>query len=231
MTNTRDPLGDGKSEITLIDYMGDDRSIVNDARVSYGKRSEEFSDKDRKLLNYLVKHEHFSPFRGVALKFRVKCPLFVARQWYKHHVSSNYTDEQDGWNEKSFRYTEITEDDFYIPTNFRYQSEVNKQSGDEYFQYPASVRKMYEMICQDSLKGYRGMITAGVCREQARAVLVPAIYTEFIWTTSLQSILNFLDLRIKPDAQEEIRVYAQAITELIQPIFPHAIAAWELAKS
>lgn len=225
-----DPLQDGKSAIELIDYMGSDLSIVNDARVSYGKRSDEFSDKDKKLINYLAKHKHYSPFRGVVLKFRVNCPLFVARQWYKHHVASNYSEEQDGWNEKSFRYTEITENGFYIPRNFRMQSEANKQSGDRPLLNQMKAEKLFDETCSHSFKAYQELIKLGVCREQARGVLVPSIYTEFIWTTSLQSLLNFLDLRAKTDAQEEIRVYAQAITELVQPVFPHAIAAWELAK-
>lgn len=226
-----DPLNDNKSAIALIDYMGNDLSIVNDARVSYSKQSSNFTEKDKKLLNYLAKHKHYSPFRGSVLKFRVKCPLFVARQWYKHHIASNYVDEQDGWNEKSFRYTQITAKDFFIPDNFREQSNTNKQSGDRPLLQQIKANKIFEQACENSYQSYQELIKLGVCREQARAILVPAIYTEFIWTTSLQSLLNFLDLRAKPDAQEEIRVYAQGIIELIQPIFPHAIAAWELAKN
>lgn len=225
-----DPLADGKSAIELIDRMGDDLQIVNDARVSYGKRSDTFTEKDKKLLNYLISNKHYSPLRGVVLKFRVKCPLYVARQWYKHHVASNYVDEQDGWNEKSFRYTEITSADFYIPSSFRMQSDTNKQSGDRLVLNNMRAKGVFEEACEASFRNYKTLIKLGVCREQARGVLVPAVYTEFIWTTSLQSLFNFLDLRAKEDAQEEIRVYAQAILEIVQPIIPNAIAAWELTK-
>src|SRR6056300_389777 len=99
-----DPLGDGKSTVALIDSMGNSLAIVNDARQSFDNRKEQWEEKDNKLLNYLAKHHHTSPFRGVVFKWQVKAPLFIARQWWKHTVASTFVDDQLGWNEKSFRY-------------------------------------------------------------------------------------------------------------------------------
>ena len=103
----KDPLNDGKSRIELIDSMGNDLSIVNDARASFAKTSDNLDEKDIRLINYLIKHEHTSPFRGVTFKFKVKAPLYICRQWWKHVIASNHNEEQLGWNEKSFRYLEI----------------------------------------------------------------------------------------------------------------------------
>jgi thymidylate synthase (FAD) len=98
--NYQDPLGDGKSRIELIDSMGNDLSIVNDARASFAKTSEKLDDRDIKLISYLIKHEHWSPFRGVVFKFKIKAPLYICRQWWKHVIASNHNEEQLGWNEK-----------------------------------------------------------------------------------------------------------------------------------
>lgn len=223
-----DPLQDGKSSIELLDHMGGDLAVVNDARVSYDRQSKEFNEKDEKLIKYLIEHEHFSPFRSTVFKFRVKCPLFIARQWYKHHISSNYNDEQDSWNEKSFRYVKIEGFDFYVPKVFRLQDNKNKQSseGEMSPNDNAHCRNIYKDSCKESYDYYRYLIEQGVCREQARALLNPAFYTQFIWTTSLQSLLNFLHLRDKPDAQSEIQAYAEAIKQLVRPIVPVTMEAW-----
>lgn len=225
-----DPLQDGKSRVELIDCMGGDLAIVNDARASFEKISSELSDRDIKLIHYLIKHEHTSPFRGTVFKFRVKAPLFVCRQWWKHVVASNHNDEQLGWNEKSFRYVEIEDsNEFYIPTVFRQQSKNNRQATDGQLADDANHQavEIYRQQCEDSYKAYRNLIEIGVGREQARGILAPSVYTCWVWTASLQSVLHFIDLRNGIGAQSEIGAYAHAIQSLISPICPIAINVWK----
>jgi thymidylate synthase (FAD) len=214
----------------LLAHLGDDLDIVNDARASFDKSSSEVGKNDVKLIRYLVEHDHISPFRGVVFKFKVKAPLFVCRQWWKHVISSNHSDEQLGWNEKSFRYTEIDDaDEFYIPKIFRQQSKINRQSTDNGLstELNESAIFMYRSICEDSFKVYKSLLSIGVGREQARGVLVPSVYTSWVWTVSLQALLNFVDLRRDDGAQHEIAMYAKAILVLITPIVPETIRIWE----
>lgn len=225
----QDPLNDGKSRIELIDSMGGDLSIVNDARASFDKSSLELDEKDIKLIKYLIKHEHTSPFRGVTFKFKVKAPLYVCRQWWKHVIASNHNEEQLGWNEKSFRYVSIDDsNEFYIPQTFRQQSKNNKQAttGSLEPELNQKAIAIYQEQCQQSYQAYSQLLELGVGREQARGVLVPSVYTSWVWTVSLQALLNFVGLRLGAGAQSEIGAYAQAITELIEPIVPVSMAAW-----
>jgi thymidylate synthase (FAD) len=231
--NWIDPLGDGKSRIELIGSMGSDLDIVNDARASFEKSSEELTEKDIKLINYLIKHEHTSPFRGVVFKFKVKAPLYVCRQWWKHVIASNHNDEQLGWNEKSFRYVSIDDrNEFFVPSVFRQQSANNKQATEGNLPEEATRQavEIYASQCRASYAAYQQLLELGVGREQARGVLVPAVYTSWVWTVSLQAVLNFIGLRLGSGAQNEIADYAKAIQELIQPVVPVAIAAWKTHK-
>lgn len=224
-----DPLSDGKSRIELLATLGGDLDIVNDARASFEKASAELQDKDVKLIHYLIGHKHTSPFRGTVFKFKVKAPLFICRQWWKHIVASNHNDEQLGWNEKSFRYVAIDDrDEFYIPKVFRQQSQNNKQAteGEIATEVNAEAVEIYTQQCEASYQAYRALLDRGVGREQARGILVPSVYTSWVWTASLQSVLNFIELRIGSNAQSEIGAYARAITTLIQPIVPIALEAW-----
>ncbi|MGF1590500.1 MAG: FAD-dependent thymidylate synthase [Pleurocapsa sp.] len=224
-----DPLNDGKSRIELIDSMGNDLSIVNDARASFEKSSVQLSDRDIKLINYLIKHQHTSPFRGVVFKFKVKAPLYVCRQWWKHVIASNHNDEQLGWNEKSFRYVAIDSgNEFYIPQTFRQQSKNNKQAtvGSLAEDLNHKAIAIYQAQCENSYQAYSQLLELGVGREQARGILIPSVYTSWVWTVSLQALLNFIGLRLGAGAQSEIGAYAQAIIELIEPIVPVSMAAW-----
>lgn len=210
--------------------MGGDLDIVNDARASFDKTSTELSEKDVKLIHYLVKHQHTSPFRGVVFKFKVKAPLFVCRQFWKHLIASSHNDEQLGWNEKSFRYVAIDDgNEFYTPQSFRQQSKNNKQATEGSLPDNANREaiEIYSQQCEASYQAYRNLLELGVGREQARGVLVPSVYTSWVWTTSLQAALHFLELRRGAGAQNEIGAYAQAIAELIKPIVPAAMDAWE----
>jgi len=220
-----------KGYIELLDRMGNDLTVVNSARVSFGTYSTEWSKKDELLLNYLVKNKHDSPFRHVQLQFRIKAPEFVMRQWYKHIVGIGYTPMREvdhAWNEISGRYIEY-QPDFYVPEQFRKQSKDNKQAttdellhGDNYY----AVKDTYETQITLAYNAYEELLRRGVGKEQARGVLPVCLYTEVIWTTSLQAVLNFISLRDHPHAQWEIREYAKAIKELVGTVTPHTMSAW-----
>ncbi|MEO1004958.1 MAG: FAD-dependent thymidylate synthase, partial [Cyanobacteria bacterium J06638_38] len=201
----------------------------NEALASFERSSAELNDKDIKLINYLIKHQHTSPFRGVVFKFKVKAPLYICRQWWKHVIASNHNDEQLGWNEKSFRYVAIDDsNEFYIPPTFRQQSKNNKQAtiGSLEEDLNQQAIAIYREQCENSYQAYSQLLQLGVGREQARGVLIPSVYTSWVWTVSLQALLNFISLRLGAGAQSEIGAYAQAIVELIEPIVPVSMAAW-----
>jgi len=230
MSQIFDPLQDGISRVELLHYFGGDLDVVNDARASFERVSLELDDRDVKLIHYLIKHQHTSPLRGTVFKFKIKAPLFVARQWWKHVIASSHNDEQVGWNEKSFRYVQIDDaNEFYIPATFRQQSASNKQASadpvpDEIAQ---QCREIYVEQCRSSYDAYQKLLSLGVAREQARGVLIPTVYTAWVWTVSLQALLHFIDLRLGKGAQNEIQAYARTLFELVQPIVPETIRAWE----
>ena len=221
-----DPLQDTISQIELIDSMGNDLSVVNDARASFERESNQLNEKDIKLIRYLIKFNHTSPFRGVTFKFKVKGPLYVARQWFKHVVASNHCNEQLGWNEKSLRYVEVSPE-FYIPSLFRKQAEHNKQSSEGIIEDNATATKKYCEAIHKQYEVYTNLLEMGVCREQARGVLPTCIYTTWVWTVSLQAVLHFISLRRGKGAQTEIQAYAKAVLQLINPIVPETVQAWQ----
>jgi thymidylate synthase (FAD) len=224
-----DPLGDGTSQVVLIDSMGDSLSIVNDARQSFDARSDQWSDRDAKLLSYLVRNRHTSPFRGVVFKWQVKAPLFIARQWYKHTIASTYVDDQLGWNEQSFRYCSAEDAKFYTPRQFAKQSTSNRQASDGLLEGndEALAQRLYAQSLQGCIQAYEGLLLAGVSKEQARAILPPCMYTSFTWTCSLQALLHYISLRIdSKSAQYEISAYASALLELGRPVAPEAFDAF-----
>lgn len=210
-------LGDEIGFIALINHTGDDCSIVNSARVSFGKQIEKIEDKDKKLIKFLLQNKHLSPFEHNSLTFLIKCPLFVARQWMRHRIGVSY-------NEISGRYVEV-EEEFYTPTKFRKQSQTNRQaSTDEYIELESNV---YQDVLNSAYKAYKNLLETGVCREQARAVLPLAMYTQFYFTCNLRSLLHFIELRIHKDAQFEIQQYAKAMLEQIENIFPVTMEIWK----
>ena len=223
-----DPLGDGKSSLRLLDSMGNSLSVVNDARQSFAAESAEWTERDGKLLRYLAKHHHTSPFRGVVFKWSVKAPLFIARQWWKHTVASTFVDDQLGWNEKSFRYCAADEAEFYIPIEFLQQSEDNRQAsaGPLTGTSQALALAQYAQAVEACKQAYAGLLLIGVSKEQARAILPSALYTSFVWTCSLQALFHFISLRIGKGAQGEIVSYAKALLELGRPVAPEAFDAF-----
>jgi len=224
-----------KGFLTLKDHLGDDLTVVNSARVSYGAESKEWTEKDDKLLVYLVKERHDSPFRHVQLQFRIKAPEFVMRQWYKHIVGITYTEQptvDHAWNEISGRYGRYI--DFYVPQGFRKQSKDNKQaSTDETLISDEHDRAMdaYQGALKMCDEAYRQLLQQGVAREQARMLLPVSFYTEVIWTTSLQAVLNFISLRDHPHAQWEIQEYAKALRDLVGDVAPKTMEAWDKYRS
>lgn len=214
--------------VELIDSLGSDLTVVNSARVSFGKRKTELDEADEKLIRYLAKHQHWSPFRHVQLQFHCKVPEFVARQWYKHVVGISYSeggcrDIDHAWNEISLRYVDAGDFNFYTPQGgFRTQSPSNKQaSTDELIQQP-ELQQAYVDHAKASFALYNQLVAQGVAKEQARGVLPLNIYTEFYWTVSLQALVNFIKLRQHEGAQYEIRCYADALEQLTQLVVPVA---------
>lgn len=211
--------------VARVDALGNDLTVVNSARVSFGKRREAMSPQDEKLIRYLAEHKHWSPFRHVQIQFHCKVPEFVARQWYKHVVGIAYSEAptvDHAWNEISQRYVDAADFDFYTPQGFRQQSSDNKQAStdDRVLDADGQLAADYTAHCRRALALYQRLTEAGVAREQARGVLPLSIYTEFYWTASLQAIVNFIQLRQHPGAQYEIRVYADAIEALTRTVAP-----------
>lgn len=213
-----------KGYVRLVDGYGDDLSVVNAARVSYDKESTELTEKDKKLIGFLWRENHTSPFRHAALTFEVYAPLMVARQWWKYAVASSHVDDQNGWNESSRRY--ITEnEEFYIPlpNEWRSAPENSKQGSGE--PVDAEIGAKYYTglmsLVDRGLELYKEALSDGVAPEQAR-LLLPAysMYVRWRWTASLHSIVTFLSQRIPHDAQKEIQAYAQAVKELSKERFP-----------
>lgn len=218
--STTGPLGDGISELKLLRVSGTELEVVNAARVSLAVHHDTFEASDARLIRYLATHKHTSPFEHATMSFRVRCPIFVARQWFRHRMAS--------YNEVSGRYTEVKEQ-FYVPKAWRRQSQTNRQVGDDEFINPTLV-STYEVAVEDAFRIYHQLLAAGVCREQARLVLPQCVYTEFYFSCNLLSLLNFLRLRLGKDSQKEIRVYAKEIRRLTEPLFPNTFEAWGIKK-
>lgn len=211
---------DGQGHVILLAAMGDQTTIVNAARISFNSQSDEFLASDKKLLFYLLENKHTSPFEHVLFSFRVKCPLFVARQWMRHRTWS--------FNEVSRRYTS-SDLEFYFPSQLRLQSSDNKQATDG--NVPDSVNTSgltsIVTITQQAIDVYNNLLLTGVGREQARMILPQNMMTEFWATIDLHNLMHFIRLRSHNHAQLEIREYSDALLTLIKPYVPD-VADWLL---
>ncbi|MFM6955631.1 MAG: FAD-dependent thymidylate synthase [Ignavibacteria bacterium] len=211
-----------KGFVRLIDVMGDDAAIVQAARVSYGSGTKKVHE-DRGLIRYLLRHAHTTPFEMVEFKFHVKLPIFVARQWIRHRTANV--------NEYSGRYSEM-KDEFYTPhpQDIRPQSVSNKQGRsdetlpDGMAEHAAGAFKSGQ---DEAYAQYQEFLEQGIAREIARINLPVSNYTEWYWKIDLHNLFHFLRLRIDAHAQYEIRVFAEAIAELVKPFVPHAWEAFE----
>ena len=210
---------DGQGWVGLIDHLGSEATIVNAARVSFGKIKTQIDARDEALMEYLIANRHTSPLEHLVFTFSVHCPLFVRGQWHRHRTWS--------YNEISRRYTEIDLECF-TPAQLRRQSSSNRQASfvDEDFKAPELVEAIRKHN-EESLKLYNALLEGGVCREQARGVLPQNMMVTFWGTVDLSNLLHFLELRDSEHAQVEIREYAQAIKKLIKPIVPHVAAYFE----
>ncbi len=232
MTDTIQVLD--KGYVRLIETMGSDLEIVNDARVSFAKESE-WEDKasrklklsDKSLIDFLVRRKEMSPFRGCVLKFECKVPIVIARQWFKYSVASTHRDEQFSWNEVSRRYVTM-EPEFYIPEHWRSAPDNKKQGSG------GPVEEDLNQRYREALRNhgdygvalYNKAIAAGIAPEEARYFLPYACtYTIFRWTTSLQAVSFFLSERLADKAQWALNQYAQAVHTLAKERFPIAISA------
>jgi len=205
-----------KGMVALVEHMGNDLSIVRNARVSYDAewRAGEDEGKDEKLLNYLVKNDHTSPLEGVTFTFEVKAPIFVLRQWHRHRTWS--------YNEISARYSELS-NDMFVPSleQITTQSDTNKQMRtDTQNEDDKQIQSILNYSNNTAYFNYQKMIELGCPRELARTVLPVGIYSHMFATVNLNNLSKFFALRLHNHAQYEIRVYAEAMLKIIEPILP-----------
>lgn len=202
--------------VNYVDHMGDDLAVVNAARVSFDKFSEELTDKDVKLIKYLAAHDHWSPFAHAYIKFKVKAPIFVARQLQKHTVGL-------AWNEVSRRYVD-NEPEFYLPDSWRRKADNVKQgSSDEIVHLNPNSDALWPLeLFNHSLVTYTSLIEQGVCAEQARMVLPQSMMTEWIWSGSLAAFARVCRLRLDPHTQRETQMIAAQIADYLDIYFPHS---------
>jgi thymidylate synthase (FAD) len=213
-----------KGEVKLLNQMeqGGDHAVVAAARVSNGIRYNEASkgeDADFKLINYLMKHRHGTPFEHNLFTFYIKCPLFVAREWQRHRIGS--------YNEVSGRYTEFKAE-FYIPSAFRGPGKTNKQ-GSEFLNDPNAdewLADKFSNWSREAYERYEFLLEQGLAKEMARMVLPLNLYTEFYWSINARALMNFLSLRTGSDAQWEIQQYAKAIEPMFFDVMPFTYHAW-----
>lgn len=220
-----------KGFIECEEIFGDELTIVNTARVSFGKKKNELDSSDEKLIQYLIRHQHFSPFRHVFFRFHIKAPEFVMRQWYKHVVgcewTSSHPSQLHGWNEISGRYVEYFE--FYKPDVWRLQSKDKKQGSHGQLEDKIGIavcNELYDETINVMMKNYKQLIDMNISKEMARILLPLNVYTEVIWTTSLQALIHFTKLRDEEHAQWEIREYAKRINEILSDRFPITMKYW-----
>ena len=206
--------------VELIDSMGTDLTVVNAARVSFDKHHEEFTKGDEKLIAYLAKHGHWTPFGHPQLQFRIYAPIFVARQLVKHQVGLV-------WNEVSRRYVD-SKPHFYITDKWRIRANDKKQgSGNELIKLDFSAYEDIQKVHQMAVEVYSSLLLRGITPAQARMVLPQSMYTEWYWTGSLYAFARICKLRISDDAQKETKEIALMISNLIEPKFP---ISWKYLK-
>jgi len=211
-----------KGFVRLVDYLGGDDRIVQAARVSYGEGTKSYRE-DAGLIDYLLRHEHTSPFEQVVLTFHVKLPIFVARQWIRHRTARV--------NEVSGRYS-IMKDDFYVPApaDLAEQSADNKQGRCDEAMEPAQAGRVMELLEQGQKAAYGDysrLVEAGLAREIARINLPLSLYTEWYWQIDLHNLFRFLMLRLDAHAQKEIRLYAAAMLDITRAVAPKATESFE----
>ena len=207
--------------VRLDDCMADDLSVVNAARVSFAKESSEMDDRAIGLINFLMRERHGTPFEHNSFRFHIKCPLFVAREWFRHRIGS--------FNEFSARYS-MVEDEFYVPLAENVRTQVGKP-GSYSFETITDGRQdsaisIISSVNKLAYHQYMLMVEMGIAKEVARCVLPVSMYTQFYWTVNARSIMNFISLRDNEHAQMEIREYAEKVKETFAEKMPVTYDAW-----
>ena len=219
---------DGIGSVSLVDHMGNDITVVNSARVSFGIQKHDLDRRDKRLINYLIKHRHTSTLEHNLVTFKFVVPLFVRSQHHRHRTWS--------YNEISRRYTD-KDLQFYLPKSFRTQHESNRQaSNEEILINPTITPKFLDTYIKasdavaafkdQSVDLFNHMLDKGVCREQARMVLPQNLYTEYYGTVNLNNLLKFIDLRTHEGAQWEIQKVAEACLDIATDLFPVTVNAY-----
>ena len=207
--------------VRLDDAMADDLSVVNGARVSFARRKTELDDSDAGLIRFLMRDRHGSPFEHNAFRFHVRCPIFVAREWFRHRIGS--------FNEFSMRYAKAT-DDFYVPEPDDVRTQVGKPGAYRFEPVEAEVaeqaREELAAVYEQAYAAYARLVEAGVARELARSVMPVGAYTQFYWTVNARALMNFVSLRNSEFAQLEIRRYAEAVESFFAARMPITHAAF-----
>ena len=207
--------------VRLDDAMASDLSVVNSARVSFGRRKEAMEEADEGLVRFLMRDRHGTPFEHNAFRFHIRAPIFVAREWFRHRVGS--------FNEFSMRYAKAT-DDFYVPEPEDVRSQVGKPGA--YSFEPVSpelaevTREELRTIYETAYAAYTRLVEQGVARELARSVIPVGAYTEFYWTVNARALMNFVSLRAAETAQREIQLYAEAVETFFAQKMPVTHAAF-----
>jgi thymidylate synthase (FAD) len=210
--------------VELSGHMADDASVVNSARVSFSRQIDdlsELSDADKGLINFLMRERHGTPFEHNSMRFHVKCPIFVAREWFRHRIGS--------FNEFSARYSEVP-NSFWAPEEYQVRTQTGKPGGYTFLPMGEEMSKEVAKTISDhnsrSYGTYRYLLETGVAKEIARAVLPVSMYTEFYWTVNARSLMNFCSLRSAETAQEEIREYSQDVEKIFSLLMPVTYKAW-----
>jgi thymidylate synthase (FAD) len=207
--------------VRLDDAMADDLSVVNGARVSFARRKTEMETSDEGLIRFLMRDRHGSPFEHNAFRFHIRCPIFVAREWFRHRIGS--------FNEFSMRYAKAT-DDFYIPEPEDVRSQVGKPGAYSFEQVSPELaeetREELEAVYTEAYATYNRLVEKGVARELARSVIPVGAYTQFYWTVNARSLMNFVSLRNAEFAQLEIRRFAEAVEAFFAQQMPVTHAAF-----
>ena len=224
-----DLFGDGIGAVEYISHMGTDLSVVNAARVSFGSEKEEVDEKDIKLINYLMAHNHSSPFEHCTLTFKFTVPLFIRSQHHRHRTWA--------YNEISRRYTSVNIE-FYEPENFRTQHKSNRQASTDHVSDPllesnrdgtpvlSSASAQVKGHHKECVRLFEALLQAGVCREQARGVLPQNLYTQYFGTVNLHNLLKFISLRVHEGAQWEIQQVAKACLSIAKKLYPHSVGSY-----
>ena len=201
--------------VRLDGALADDLSVVNGARVSFARRKEEMDASDEGLIRFLMRDRHGSPFEHNAFRFHVRCPIFVAREWFRHRIGS--------FNEFSLRYAKAT-DDFYVPEAADVRTQVGKPGAYRFEpvddELAETTREELRAVYQQAYETYARLVEQGVARELARSVLPVGAYTQFYWTVNARALMNFVSLRNSEFAQLEIRRYAEAVEAFFAQLMP-----------